>query len=1344
MRTSERCPLRGSPQPPQVIRTCKPSCPVAAAGGAGGGNEMGLQFAKVEGNFHNKFDIQSELLEQLQIKLTVHSTDPLADATKQYVDRTLKTTLEVFNTNFALEPHNTPQELNVYVFEHKREFDAALEAVGIHKKNIGGIAWPSDNRIYVYKEGKNRVANLPHELSHLLFDYAISSRYGFHKGVDILNEGVGEYIQHIVEHGHRVDLDLMRRADHVLQMFKDDPQLNSTKNLDGIMAIIDEHTKLNEKGQQDPQAPKYIALKYDLGATLVHYLQTHNPSLLRESFKNSSTAPYDPHSVYSGQRASTLVTLDPFNPVMNVPAEFEKWLNENATEQFVKRHNALFVRTHSLIGFEDKIIDGEVKEVKVFDAHLENSAGGMVRVLSPVGHIGIYDKICALNPYSGDVFDIPYEYHFLKPVIVDGVRQYTYCNASGEEYLLGKYYKNVNSISKIMTKYDHETAKIRESLVKAEKAYDQYLQTQNAHSEHALRKAIEHASVMLSGGLNNIPESVPHMDFATIAGTEYENRSIGLNVQVKMLGAAYAEYVTRHAYALMLGHVNSAESLMICKALKHLLYIDPIRMRGDDQSALKELWRQQGILSLEATGKGDVSGVSVFLPGGKKIAELPSDSEAFVVFENGQAGFRNFVTSDGLKSVYTTYSEAPVAVVTLDERGNKISQFVRGTVDNGTSVVVGLNKFSDPKVIGHSGDDSITVSEGVTIEPATNAPEIGPGTVARKGEVVDDRGTDRTSDDTYDAAVYSNNEMVIQRLSRLQFYMREERRDEDGNVVDNPAFFIRDVAASRVLQFPDSITHLKLVRTENGTTRLVPCTKDGNTNPPGMPYNTKGYTYIDPIFAYQRIEADWIAKHAKLDLIDFTRYADGTLFKLRWNADDPQIPKTEQGEIIRVHDQSHFARAELIYEPENVKIGELSNAPSFFQGDIFLAFDPNYSHSDFVSSLHEQEVELQDGGNGTKRVSLTGKGDLGTDSGFSDYYSFMQRQWGDSPELVQEIHKRAGIVENTPADQGAIDATKVLKVDASEHDLQQLRGSMLYLLASDRVVNGQKVHEHVFFIADINDGSYFQLPKAITHLKVVTHNGQKHLVPSTSSGLENPKGMPQDLGEHRYISSVLVHENAVTDHMSRIPVTNVLLANLNKYADGTLLEIRDNGNISYDGIGATGDGYSELVHLFDKHGNEVGVLSKHPNLLVGKVALGTRKEQAPGLGEVPTEAVDHGVHGTKSSESDTVSTRSAHDDALDDFLRARHDNMRASGGSGTNKVQRTPRSNDDYTEIESGMLSDPTLPHTDPHITNAGVRGGTIPNRDYTDDALIDSVAWNTHCSDGTQCHAHEHNLLPL
>ncbi|KAA8472033.1 hypothetical protein DOS86_02780 [Anaplasma marginale] len=1329
MRTSERCPLRGSPQPPQTVRTCNPACPVAAAGG-----KAVSSFAEVERGFHNKFNVQSELLEQLQLKLAVHSTDPLADATKQYVERTLKTTLEVFHANFALEPHNTPQELNIYVFEHKREFDAALRSLGIHS-NIGGIAWPSDNRIYVYKEGKNRVANLPHELSHLLFDYAISSRYGSHIGVDILNEGVGEYIQHSVEHGHGVDLDLMRRADRVLQMFKDDPRLSSTKNLDGIMAIIDEHTTQAEPEKQDY---RYTTLKYDLGATLIHYLQTHNPHALRESFRNSATAPYNPHGEYTDQLASAMVTIDPFNLLMHLPTGFEKWLNENATEQFANRHNALFVRRHSLIGFEDKIIDGEVKQVKVFDAHLENSRGGIVTTLSPVGHIGVHDTICAINPYSGDALNIQYDYHFLKPVIVEGVRKYTYCNAQGEDYLLGKYYKNVSNISRIMTKYDRETAEIREAVVRAEKAYGQYVQAQDAHSEHALREAIEHASVMLDRGLNSIPDSIPHMDFVTIAGTEYENRGIKLDVRTKMLGAAYSEYVTKRAYALAAGYVNSAESLMISKALRHLVYIDPIRMRSADPSTLKELWQYPSgtVLSLEATGKGDVSGVSVFLPGGKKVAELPSDSEAFVVYEDMHSGFRNFITGDGLKSVYTTYSEAPVAVVTLDEHGNKVSQFVRGTVasDGESSVVVSLNKFLDPKILALSGDDKLTVSQGVKIEPAVDASEASSGTVARKGTAVDDRGTDRTSDDTYDATVYSNNEMIVQRLSRLQFYMREERRDENGDIIENPAFFIRDVAASRVLQFPDSITHLKLVRTENGTTRLVPCTKDGDTNPPGMPYNTKGYTYIDPIFAYQRIEADWIAKHAKLDLIDFTRYADGTLFKLRWNVDDPQLPRNAQGEIIRVHDQSYFARAELVYEPENVKIGELSSAPSFFQGDIFLAFDPNYSHSDFVSSLHEQEVELQNGGNGTQRVSLTGKGDLGTDSGFSDYYSFMQRQQGDSPELVQEIHRRAGIVEDASADQAAINAAQMSKVDASQHDLQQLRGAMLYLLASDRVVNGQKVHEHDFFIANINEGSYFQLPRAITHLKVVTHNGQKHLVPSTADGLENPKGMPQDLGEHRYISSVLVHENAVTDHTPRIPVTNVLLTDLNKYEDGTLLEIRDSGNISYAGIGATGDGYSETVHLFDKHGSEVGVLSKHPHLLVGKVALGIRGE--------PTGAVDHGVHGTAgTAESGVVNTRSAHDDALDDFLRARHDSIRADS-SNVVKVQRTTRSQDDV-EMESSMLSSSTFPHTDPHIANVGVRGGT-PHRDHTDDALIDSVAWNTHCNGGTQCHTHEHNLLPL
>ncbi|WP_216076428.1 hypothetical protein, partial [Acinetobacter baumannii] len=99
------------------------------------------------------------------------------------------------------------------------------------------------------------------------------------------------------------------------------------------------------------------------------------------------------------------------------------------------------------------------------------------------------------------------------------MRKYTYCNAQGQDYLLRQHYKNSTKLSRLLTKYDRETAETPEAVVRAEKAYDQCVQAQDAHSEHALREAIEHASVMLDRGLNSIPDSIPHMDFVTIAGT---------------------------------------------------------------------------------------------------------------------------------------------------------------------------------------------------------------------------------------------------------------------------------------------------------------------------------------------------------------------------------------------------------------------------------------------------------------------------------------------------------------------------------------------------------------------------------------------------------------------------------------------------------------------------------------------------------------------------------------------------------------------------------------------------------------------------------------------------------
>ncbi|MCU7611256.1 hypothetical protein OC188_00855 [Anaplasma capra] len=1282
--------------------------------------DRAASFGDIERDFGHVFYVQDNALDQLQIKLAIHSTEPLADRTKEYIDREIRSTIGAFDASFALGPHNTPRQLDVYVFEHSRNLKDSLERMCVDG-NVGGIAWPSLGKIYVYKEGSNKVANLPHELSHCLFDYAVSGKYGWHAGVDILNEGVGEHIQHIVERGYEIDLDIMRRADRVLSMFRDDAEIAQATNLNDIMSIIRERS---------PQDYRYVMLKYDLGITLVNYLQRSNPSLIKEAFRNSAATSFGHNTLLSDAK----LVADPFSTLMSIPEGFSAWLSENSTEQFVAAHDALFVRPNELVGLTDKLVDGEIKQIKVFDAVLEDSAGNVVSALSPVSHFGFHSVIRVANMHSGDKFDLHHRYHFLKPVVTHGVLKYTYCDDKGQEYLMSRRPEVVSSLTKIVTKYDSDVAMVHEAVLRAQAAYDTYLEKQDEQSERAVHEAVDYASVLLTQGLDKI--ATDHMDFAAIAGTELENQHFDPRLRTTMLGAAYTEYITKHVQSLMLGLEDSEASVVLQRILHHMMYIDPMRMRA--VSGAQTLSQQHDvILSLKAMGKGDMSGVSVYLPDGEKVAELPSDSEAFTQYTHEHEGLKmNFIAADSLKATHTVYSTTPVVVVQLDEQGNKAAYFVRGTKasEEESDIVVDVDVFLDPKVLKLSGDDQLSVSHGLKVRSLEKTPEEHHDVTARKSVMADDKGTERTSDDTYDAAVYSNNKVAIQKLSSLEFYMSAAREDASNDVVQNPAFFIRDVAAGKTLQFPDSITHLKLIRTDNGSVRLVPCTKDGNVSPPDMPYNTKGYTYIDPIFAYTRIKADWISKHAKLDLVDFTRYDDGTLFKLQWNRDDPRLPRDKNGEIIWADDLSYFTRAELIYEPENTKIGELSSSPSLFQDCIFLSFDRNYDNSDFVSSLHEQEVELQNGGDGTQRVSLTGKNDLGTDHGYSDYYSLFHRQEQDSKELADEIHRRAGVVDMQSGEAG----TQVRKVSVSEHDLQQLENTVVYWIASEEIVDGQVVHQHDLFINNNSGQHYFQLPKAITHLKVVTHNGQKHLVPSTESGVEDPDDMPQDLGEHRYINAALAHENVAIDHTQRIPVANISLVDLEKYEDGTLLELRTGGNISYSGIGAVEDGRSKTVHLFDEHGNEIGVLSKYPNLLGDRISFGIREETAPDAQSAEAEPVTEGVPVPPHNE-ETYVHNSAHDDALDNFLRARHSS--SSGGSAHREENATHGTEYGYYEVLEAHGS-AHKPCAEPSAAGGGTNHC---QHHYTDDALIDSVAWETRCDTGL-CHVEGgyYGLLPL
>ena len=109
-----------------------------------------------------------------------------------------------------------------------------------------------------------------------------------------------------------------------------------------------------------------------------------------------------------------------------------------------------------------------------------------------------------------------------------------------------------------------------------------------------------------------------------------------------------------------------------------------------------------------------------------------------------------------------------------------------------------------------------------------------------------------------------------------------------------------------------------------------------------------------------------------------------------------------------------------------------------------------------------------------------------------------------------------------------------------------------------------------FYITDEGKGIRFQLPKTITHLKLVNVKGSKKLVPCTADGNEHPDGMPPDLtDEYRYIDPIFVHKFEQQCYSKKSK--SIGLVDLNKYQEGTLFKLQH---------------YDEDYHINrDEHGN---------------------------------------------------------------------------------------------------------------------------------------------------------------
>ncbi|WP_341822932.1 hypothetical protein [Wolbachia endosymbiont (group A) of Clivina fossor] len=261
------------------------------------------------------------------------------------------------------------------------------------------------------------------------------------------------------------------------------------------------------------------------------------------------------------------------------------------------------------------------------------------------------------------------------------------------------------------------------------------------------------------------------------------------------------------------------------------------------------------------------------------------------------------------------------------------------------------------------------------------------GVIVEKGKLLDNKGTDRTDDDVYEAVIKQGGEN-LHAFKNMGFYITEK-----GDL------FIHDHGANVRFQLPQSITHLKLVE-KDGAYKLVPVTKDGDEHPIGMPNIPDEYRYIDPIFAHEYEKRDYSHKHVNVGLINLEKYGSGKLFAIKYDPNDYHIQRNSSGKIVRIKDQVYSTKVKLFDGDTDEEIGMLSNHFHNFKGKIFFSADYNYSYNDFLASVSPQ-VEIEDMGNGSKKITFDqGDGDIGdTNRGYTDYQRiFTKEKQTESPK----------------------------------------------------------------------------------------------------------------------------------------------------------------------------------------------------------------------------------------------------------------------------------------------------------------------------------------------------------
>lgn len=349
-------------------------------------------------------------------------------------------------------------------------------------------------------------------------------------------------------------------------------------------------------------------------------------------------------------------------------------------------------------------------------------------------------------------------------------------------------------------------------------------------------------------------------------------------------------------------------------------YLKSIDLRKVRSSELSKAFSVGGILKIATE---DVSGkmysaASVFYMG-RKIGELPSSTGLFTKTEDGTL---SFVYNDSPANTFVKYN-AKTYVTKFGEH----LHFVSGVTGRDPPQLK-LNRLFHV-------DSSYVDSEHLSkLRPKIEEdPEIklaGKEYKLERGKLLDNKGTDRATDDIYEAVLKKGEEVLT--------IMRYVGMYSIGDYI-----FVHDFGRGRRHQLPANVNWLKLIKDEKDMIYLVPWILDES--------KIYGDIQIDPFLIHTYSDG------YKSGLVDVAAYKIGTLFECR--AKDGMVE---------------------LYSTHGEYVGRMVSEQHNFMNDIFLSVDYNYSFVDFMSSRSPNVLQEED----YYRFTV-GDGDFPTDKGYTNH-----------------------------------------------------------------------------------------------------------------------------------------------------------------------------------------------------------------------------------------------------------------------------------------------------------------------------------------------------------------------